>query len=310
MSLNKDPKLPVGPVSLLLEVGVRPSLNLFNIEKTTPIRDAIAGGRMNALKLLLPLTETSAGLTSPDAWGRYALHDVSLLSNQDMRQRMVQKLLESGADVNAIDIGTRRPCIYCNRQGRAASYLTITARHERISTMIIPALHEISKCCLHLALMLTLSDDTGSAAVHIASEYPSAEPLERLLQWRKQEAHAATTRIMMRNNMGRMPWHRAAASGRKVDIDLLLGVQADVSARDSADSTALHLAVHSPYRALDVVLTLLQARSDVNNVNDGGLSVLDDALCSTNSTKEQAVKVLTASGAKSAREWNTDHMQL
>lgn len=201
----------------------------------TPLEDAAAGGRVEAMAALLVhenkenvMSAASAALQAAAAEGRY---------------HAVEYLLTHGADVNARCYNGNTPLSW------AVGYRNLNVAHLLL---------------LHGADVRIPSDD-GKTPLHWAAQADDLQMAKLLLEYRAN-VNASTQN-------GGTPLHDAAARGSMEMVKLLLGERADINARKEDGETPLVAAV-SAHQSLGMVNLLLVQGADPNAQKDDGQTAL------------------------------------
>ncbi|MDY6783091.1 MAG: ankyrin repeat domain-containing protein [Cyanobacteriota bacterium] len=184
----------------------------------------------------------SHGNLDISSYERASLHDAVRTDNL----KLVQLLLERGADVNAM---------YDN-------YTTVlheTVRYEN---------PKMARLLLEHGADVNVKDRESQTPLHHAVWYKNLKMARLLLE------HDADVNVKDRESQ--TPLHRAVLGKNPKMVRLLLQRGADVNVRDGRDSTPLHDAVWR--KNLEIARLLLEHGADVNARNGTGSTPLDQAI--------------------------------
>jgi ankyrin repeat protein len=119
------------------------------------------------------------------------------------------------------------------------------------------------------SLVQALSHD-GWSPLHLAAYFGHERVVAALV------ASAADINRKSCNHLGHTPLHAAVSGQQLAIVQFLIKHGAEVDARDSGGSTALHLAAHEGFN--DILLNLLETGASVNPARKDGATPLMTAL--------------------------------
>jgi ankyrin repeat protein len=184
---------------------------------------------------ILPLVDIDQLATS----GRTALHEAAEIGND----RIVTKLLESGAFVNALDSARQTPLHLASKAGFSTVCFALLEAGARVN----------------------LADSEGSIPVHYAAGNGHDKVLSLLV--------AKGSNLFTADKYGRGPLHLACQSRHESSgstVQVLLSMNARVGARDRRGRTSLHYAAQSGNKT--ILWMLVDAGADLSVQDDDGIA--------------------------------------
>lgn len=227
-------------VKRLLSAGA--DVHAVDIQEKTPMHHATSRG---FLQIARHLIEAGADVNACDRVGKTALHYAAEQCGADgpathVYAAMTELLVRYGADTNVQDT-----------RGRTALMLAV----EKLN-------FEIARTLLRTCPDLSLKDDKGQTALHVASANKCTTGLISILV-------EAGAEVDERDFMGKTPLHLASRSTALA----LVAQGASTEVRDLKGKTALHCACER--MAMDVVGALLESKAEVNARDKSNRTPLD-----------------------------------
>jgi ankyrin repeat protein len=205
------------------------------ISTTELLHCAIRSCAEHTIDFLLPLVDINKTSTN----GRTALHEAAEVGND----KIVTKLLDRGAFVNALDAARQTPLHLVSKVGFAT----------------------VCELLLKAGARVSLVDGSGSIPVHYAAANGHDKVLALLV--------AAGSNLFAADKDGRGPLHLASQATHESSgstVQALLSLNARVGARDKKGRTSLHYAAQSGNKT--IVWMLVDAGADLNVQDDFGVA--------------------------------------
>ena len=239
--------------------GTRPgSLAMESVEsgrQTGLVEAALAGDHDSVVRFL----DAGADVDERDARGVTALH----FAAWNERTAVLARLLNAGADVQAVAVGTSETPLHMAGKARDST---------------------IARALLEAGADVDARQATGATPLHTAAHYNRAETAQVLI--------AAGGSVDAEDHRGATPLHIAASEGAGGVAEVLIVAGADLEALDGAGVTPLYHAVHNGHGAL--AATLLDAGADVNAQSLAGIPPL---LVAISNSRERIALLLIEHGA-------------
>lgn len=251
----------------LLENGANPNLH----NGFSPLSDALRRGFYNSVALLLPWVNEETiknvfGFPNPEK-GKFFLCHLFFSTPLEEVKRIINLLLEVGADINAKDSPVGETLIYRLISHRAQSQSD--ENNERYS--------EILNFLLEKGADLTITcGEEGLTPLHHFIRYSKdpeitqsrvIELIDHLLKY---------VPIDIRSENGLTPLHEAVLKGNLPVVKYLIEKRADVNALSNEEETPLHFAGNKRSWDVDkIVKALIEGGSDVNSIDCRGQTPLE-----------------------------------
>ena len=195
------------------------------------VEAALAGDEGSVVRMLA----AGADVNERDARGVTALHLAAWIE----RPAILALLLDAGADVHAVAVGTLETPLH----------MAGKARDSRIARALLDAGADVDA-----------KQATDATPLHTAAHFNRAETAQVLI--------AAGGSVKAEDHRGAAPLHVAASEGAGEVAEVLIVAGADLEAVDGAGHTPLHWAVQNGNGA--VAVALLDAGADVNAMSVAG----------------------------------------
>lgn len=221
-----------------------------------------------------------------DGTGRTPLHVAADYGSR----RIVQELIDKGANIEAKDNASRTPLLRAVKAGHTDLVLILLERgaEMEVTCSLRPnELHDLargldtawealgirgqlSEMMEQTSLLTSAANETASwRALHIAAYYGSVE-IAQLLLWRGEE-------VDIRDAQGRAPLHMATEQGHRRMAEILLENDANVDAKDYSGLTPLALAARKGQREMVSFLMDVYRYSHPDQRDDTGQTPLHQA---------------------------------
>ena len=203
-------------------------INAVDKNNEAPLHYAAYNGKYDIVVLLL---DNKANLKIATDRGRTSLHKASFKKDG---YKIVEKLIECGADINAKDVWDWTPLMNANRNGCSKTvdiYLKHDAALPTENTVIRRFLHYAAQNG-HLSLMKKMEKNgidlkqrnwTGGTFINSAASGGSDTIIEYLIN--------KDISVNTKNNYGMTPLHLAALNGKVSTVELLLKHQIKINER-------------------------------------------------------------------------------
>ena len=260
-----------GFVQYLIRQGAQ--VNAKDVSSSTPLHEAVINGSVGCARVLI---DAGADINAQNAGGNTALHLVMPL---EAREPIFSALLDAGANPNLKDIYGETPLHIAARIAMSREIIEKLVDagadlDERNKRGVTPLALAIERNQVQQANILV---ELG-ADIH-AEGIDNTTALTKAVSKGVAMARAVIVpeNVQSRDSSGRTPLHIAAQERAAADIiEYILGLGADVNARDKGGNTALHTAVANNSQQIGELL--LDAGADVFTPNVSGDSVLRIAL--------------------------------
>lgn len=305
-------------VWLLIEIGA--SIHIANKFGETPLHWAAQDGQNDVLRILLETSPESVDYK--DNFGKTALHCASAAGNLET----VRVLIDAGAEINVRDNAERTPVLwacglgyyeivstllqhganinFANSSGETPLHLAAIDGNIMLLQYLLASgasvdsmdskgqtpLHKAADFCQPATSLILLNagadvnarDAEGNTALHLAASTMDTELIKSVL--------SATPDVDASNASLQTPLHCAAAAGMYGHaVRALLQASANPNAQDRHLRTPLHLAAR--FGNVKAAEVLLQSMSDLNAVDDEGLTAEKTAVAAGYSNVATLIKV-------------------
>ncbi|XP_023035868.1 rabankyrin-5 [Drosophila willistoni] len=265
----------------IIDIGKRilerkPNVNIQNLQGDTPLHIAIKQQNHEMVKLLLATSGIDINLCTSDE--KTALELSLSLQNPNKDNTLAAKLLEMGADPNAVKLGTGNSLLQVlalkgEEFEEAAMFLADFANLDHIneqglSTLHIAAKNNLSKLVLKLlqkgaSCNLQTSTADMKSALHMAVEENSVEAIQAFTQYKSDgKGDGEIPNFNCKDNKGNSPLSLCLDLNKTELVPILIEGGADVNARNGEDLTLLHQSILN--KDTDTAIFLLDQGADVN----------------------------------------------
>ncbi|MCJ1306899.1 hypothetical protein MMC25_000543 [Agyrium rufum] len=235
-----------------------PTLNIEKERYTSAIVVAVANNNLNSIEALLTWSPSSSSLVYKDNKGQTLLS----IAAEKRYEKVVQLLLEKGADVNAQDARGRTPLWRAAWKG-----------HEKVVQLLLEKGADAN------------AQDADGRTPLCQTASNGHEKVVQLLLEKGADVNVPDAR-------GRIPLWRAVWEGHEKMVQLLLEKGADVNAQDADGRTPLWQAASNGHEK--VVQLLLEKGADVNAQDADRRTLLCQAVSNGH---EKVVQLLLEKGA-------------
>jgi ankyrin repeat protein len=220
----------VGMVQMLVVKGA--DINAPYKFDRLPIDFAADKGNIEVIRLLL---SHGAKINRQDShWGYSLLHDAAMEGHKEI----VVFLLSQGANVHVVDKENRFPLHEAAEKGYEdiAELLVKADQNHDITAVVSNDVGELKAWLKQYPVSFKLCDPYQWTLLHYAAGWGGAEVIKTLV--------TAGADVAARDRSRRTPLHRAAATGNKVAVEILLekGDPSFVNITDQGGMTPLHKA--------------------------------------------------------------------
>ncbi|KAH0562061.1 hypothetical protein GP486_003233 [Trichoglossum hirsutum] len=254
---------------------VRKILQISGILRATTLMAGISRPRKALVEALNQYNETKAleilhDKAKANVIGNRSLDSILMIASIRGYEKVVRRLLEQGANVNAKD-----------RYGYTALHWTAMNGNEAVLKLLLEqganadAKGENGETALHCAIKserealvklllekgadVWAKDKIGRTALHWAAGHGNKLVVKLLLE--------KGAKAEMKNNKGQTALHWAAGNGHEAVVRLLLDQGANANAKDGSGDTALHWAARGGHRPVVELLLELGAKADAKDIH-------------------------------------------